>query len=211
MPHTLPAAPKHLPWGPGLSFLSPLTPTSLDTSLFIPWILYRIPAELAVKDWILIRREEKGKLCRLPQRQNVLWWAGADGAVDREGWHAHTLMKFVPASQAMWQLSEDDIISTLWWTIWTPGELSKVTDLTSGKIRTKVYRTTKPTIFSPNHERPAKEIRLIWDDNKNNKIHMINFSSSFWWSRCRGGRGKPKDAANNSHLVCDPTGLSALT
>lgn len=159
------------------------------------------------KTEFLIRREEKGNLCRLLQRQNVLWWAGASGAGNRKGWHAHILMKFVPTSQALWQLSEDYILSTPWWTIWTQGEFSKVTDLTSGKIRTQVYRTTKPTIFFFFTKPQVSNGR---DDNKNNKIAMINFSSFFWWSRYRGGRGKPKDTASDSTLACDTIDLSAL-
>lgn len=72
----------------------------------------------------------------------------------------------------------------------TPGQLSNVTDLMSGKIKTRVSMTTKPTISPPNHKHPVEGIRLIWDDN-NKKIFLINFSSSCEWSRYRGWRHKP--------------------
>lgn len=54
-------------------------------AVFIHWILHHKITELAVKDGILITKEEEGKLYWLPQRQNVLWWAGTDGAGDKKG------------------------------------------------------------------------------------------------------------------------------
>lgn len=146
--------PEFLPSGPGLLFLYLLPPTSLVLTPFIHLFdsASQKPAELAVRNKILITEKEEGKWCRQQQRLSVLQCAWAQGS--GRGGHTHRLRRWVSVSKAMWQPWEE-IISTLWWEIWSPSELSKVTNLTNDKIRTRMYITTKPTV-------PHQTTGVLW-------------------------------------------------